>query len=63
MLVETLSYWQNLLDRAILNETNWRREDKQIGANFFTSNRGKEFDLYRDISDGLALVLDSFFNL
>ncbi|KAI3465608.1 hypothetical protein Pfo_022271 [Paulownia fortunei] len=47
MLLDKISYWQRLLERAIATRPTVQ----------------ESFELYKDISDGLTLILDSFFHL
>ncbi|KAH7533120.1 clathrin coat assembly protein AP180 [Ziziphus jujuba] len=63
MLLDRLSYWQKLLDRAIATKpTGTAKTNRLILISLYAIIQ-ETFDLYRDISDGLALLLDSFFHL
>ncbi|CAA0816049.1 Clathrin coat assembly protein AP180 [Striga hermonthica] len=63
MLLDRMSHWQRLLDRAIATRpTGAARADPLVRAALHAIVR-ESFDLYRDVSDGLSLVLDSFFHL
>ncbi|GER53218.1 ENTH/ANTH/VHS superfamily protein [Striga asiatica] len=63
MLLDRMSHWQRLLDRAIATRpTGAARVDPLVRAALHAIVR-ESFDLYRDVSDGLSLVLDSFFHL
>ncbi|KAK6919307.1 AP180 N-terminal homology (ANTH) domain [Dillenia turbinata] len=61
MLLDKISHWQRLLDRAIATRpTGAAKNNKLVQISLYAIVR-ESFDLYRDISDGLALLLDSFF--
>lgn len=63
MLLDKITYWQRLLDRAITTRpTGDARSNKLVKMSLYAVVQ-ESFDLYRDISDGLALLLDSFFHL
>ncbi|KAG4969361.1 hypothetical protein JHK82_035045 [Glycine max] len=63
MVLDRISHWQRLLDRAIGSRpTGLARTNRLVQISLYAIVR-ESFDLYRDISDGLAVVLDSFFNL
>jgi hypothetical protein len=63
MLLDRISYWQRLLDRAIgTRPTGAAKTNRLVMISLYTIVQ-ESFDLYRDISDGLALLLDSFFHL
>ncbi|KAL1212347.1 Clathrin coat assembly protein [Cardamine amara subsp. amara] len=63
MLLDKITYWQKLLDRAIATRpTGDAKSNKLIKMSLYAVTQ-ESFDLYRDISDGLALLLDSFFHL
>ncbi|KAF5726472.1 clathrin assembly family protein [Tripterygium wilfordii] len=63
MLLHKISYWQKLLDRAIgTRPTGAAKTNRLVNISLYAIVR-ESFDLYRDISDGLALLLDSFFHL
>ncbi|KAG2320247.1 hypothetical protein Bca4012_053437 [Brassica carinata] len=63
MLLDKITYWQRLLDRAIATRpTGDAKANKLVKTSLYAVLQ-ESFDLYRDISDGLALLLDSFFHL
>ncbi|XP_059663906.1 clathrin coat assembly protein AP180 [Cornus florida] len=63
MLLDRISYWQRLLDRAIATQpTGASRNNRLVQVSLYAVVQ-ETFDLYKDISDGLALLLDSFFHL
>ncbi|EOA39863.1 hypothetical protein CARUB_v10008537mg [Capsella rubella] len=63
MLLDKITYWQRLLDRAIATRpTGDAKSNKLVKMSLYAVVQ-ESFDLYRDISDGLALLLDSFFHL
>ncbi|CAA7054096.1 unnamed protein product [Microthlaspi erraticum] len=63
MLLDKITYWQRLLDRAIATRpTGDAKANKLVRTSLYAVAQ-ESFDLYRDISDGLALLLDSFFHL
>lgn len=63
MLLDKITYWQRLLDRAIATRpTGDAKANKLVKMSLYAVMQ-ETFDLYRDISDGLALLLDSFFHL
>ncbi|KAG6717604.1 hypothetical protein I3842_04G109300 [Carya illinoinensis] len=63
MLLDKISYWQRLLDRAIGTRPTGAAKSNRLVLNSLYAIVVESFDLYRDISDGLALLLDSFFHL
>ncbi|KAF8106474.1 hypothetical protein N665_0139s0064 [Sinapis alba] len=63
MLLDKITFWQRLLDRAIATRpTGDAKSNKLVKMSLYAVAQ-ESFDLYRDISDGLALLLDSFFHL
>ncbi|KAF2292318.1 hypothetical protein GH714_019033 [Hevea brasiliensis] len=63
LLLDKISFWQRLLDRAIATRpTGAAKTNKLVQCSLYAVVQ-ESFDLYRDISDGLALLLDSFFHL
>ncbi|KAF8081150.1 hypothetical protein N665_0902s0004 [Sinapis alba] len=63
MLLDKITYWQRLLDRAIGTQpTGDAKANKLVKTSLYAVAQ-ESFDLYRDISDGLALLFDSFFHL
>ncbi|KAL6535924.1 hypothetical protein OROHE_012768 [Orobanche hederae] len=63
MLLDKMSHWQRLLDRAIATRPTGAAKTNQLVQISLYAIVQESFDLYKDISDGLALVLDSFFHL
>ncbi|KAI5599522.1 hypothetical protein POPTR_002G224500v4 [Populus trichocarpa] len=63
MLLEKLSYWQKLLDRAVATRPTGAAKTNRLVQISLYAIVQESFDLYRDISDGLAFLLDSFFQL
>ncbi|OAY33056.1 clathrin coat assembly protein AP180 [Manihot esculenta] len=62
-LLDKISFWQKLLDRAMATRpTGAAKTNKLVQSSLYAVVQ-ESFDLYRDISDGLALLLDSFFHL
>ncbi|KAF6159138.1 hypothetical protein GIB67_032755 [Kingdonia uniflora] len=63
VLLDKITYWQRLLDRAIgTRPTGAAKNNRLVQISLYSVVR-ESFDLYRDISDGLALLLDRFFHL
>ncbi|XP_031378616.1 clathrin coat assembly protein AP180 [Punica granatum] len=63
MLLDRISYWQPLLDRAIATRPTGAAKTNGLVQISLHAIVQESFDLYRDTSDGLALLLDSFFHL
>ncbi|XVE78396.1 hypothetical protein DITRI_Ditri13aG0141700 [Diplodiscus trichospermus] len=63
MLLDRISYWQRLLDRAIATRPTGAAKTNRLVLGCLYAVVRESFDLYRDISDGLGLLLDSFFHL
>ncbi|TYI18523.1 hypothetical protein ES332_A07G097100v1 [Gossypium tomentosum] len=63
MLLDRISYWQRLLDRAIATKPTGAAKNNRLVQVSVLAVVRESFDLYRDISDGLGLLLDSFFHL
>lgn len=63
MLLDRISYWQRLLDRAIATRPTGAAKSNRLVQFSLHAIVQESFDLYRDTSDGLALLLDSFFHL
>ncbi|CAH2038885.1 unnamed protein product [Thlaspi arvense] len=62
-LLDKITYWQRLLDRAIATRpTGDAKSNKLVKMSLYAVAQ-ESFDLYGDISDGLAILLDSFFHL
>ncbi|KAL9319535.1 hypothetical protein ACSQ67_011374 [Phaseolus vulgaris] len=63
MVLDKIPHWQRLLDRAIgTKPTGSARTNRLVQISLYAIVQ-ESFDLYRDISDGLAVVLDNFFHL
>ncbi|XP_009758404.1 clathrin coat assembly protein AP180-like [Nicotiana sylvestris] len=63
MLLDKISYWQRLLERAIaIRPTGAAKTNCLVQVALYAVVQ-ESFDLYKDVSDGLTLVLDSFFHL
>ncbi|PON41639.1 AP180 N-terminal domain containing protein [Parasponia andersonii] len=62
-LIDRISYWQKLLDRAIATRPTGEAKTNRLVQSSLHAIVQESFDIYRDISDGLALLLDSFFHL
>ncbi|KAL3714702.1 hypothetical protein ACJRO7_006582 [Eucalyptus globulus] len=63
MLLDRISHWQRLLERAIATRPTGSAKGNNLVRISLHAIVQESFDLYRDISDGLALLLDSFFQL
>ncbi|KAG5596699.1 hypothetical protein H5410_037931 [Solanum commersonii] len=63
MLLDKISYWQRLLERAIATRPTGAAQTNCLVQAALYAVVQESFDLYKDISDGLTLVLDSFFHL
>lgn len=63
MVLARITYWQKLLDRAIgTRPTGSAKNNRLVQISLYAIVQ-ESFDLYKDISDGLAVVLDNFFTL
>ncbi|GMH12030.1 hypothetical protein Nepgr_013871 [Nepenthes gracilis] len=63
MLLDRISYWQTLLDRAIATRPTGAARTNRLVQTCLYAIVQESFDLYRDISNWLTLLLDSFFHL
>nr|GMC70612.1 clathrin coat assembly protein AP180-like [Ipomoea batatas] len=63
MLLDRISYWQRLLERAIATRPTGAAKTNGLVKKALYAVVQESFDLYKDVSDGLALILDSFFHL
>ncbi|KAL3513700.1 hypothetical protein ACH5RR_026417 [Cinchona calisaya] len=63
MLLDRISYWQRLLERAIATRPTGAAKTNRLVQICLCAVVQESFDLYKDISDGLGLLLDSFFHL
>ncbi|KAL2327542.1 hypothetical protein Fmac_020969 [Flemingia macrophylla] len=63
MVLDKITHWQRLLDRAIgTRPVGSARNNRLVQISLYAVVQ-ESFYLYRDISDGLVVVLDNFFNL
>ncbi|KAL6561396.1 hypothetical protein OROMI_016997 [Orobanche minor] len=63
MLLDKISCWQRLIERAIATRpTGPAKKNRLVHVALYAVVQ-ESFDLYKDVSDGLTLVLDSFFHL
>ncbi|KAF7815218.1 clathrin coat assembly protein AP180 [Senna tora] len=63
MLLDRITYWQRLLDRAMgTKPTGPAKTNRLVQISLYAIVQ-ESFDLYRDISDGLVVILDNFFKL
>lgn len=63
MLLDRMSSWQRLLDRAIATRPTGAAKANRLVHVALYAILQESFDLYKDTSEGLTLVLDSFFHL
>ncbi|KAL6538191.1 hypothetical protein OROGR_012179 [Orobanche gracilis] len=63
MLLEKISCWQRLIERAIATRPTGPAKMNRLVHVALYAVVQESFDLYKDVSDGLTLVLDSFFHL
>ncbi|KAL5703568.1 hypothetical protein ACHQM5_022100 [Ranunculus cassubicifolius] len=63
MLLDRITYWQILLDKAMRTRPAGAARNNRLVRMCMYAVVKETFDLYRDISDGLALLLDGFFHL
>ncbi|KAJ8749355.1 hypothetical protein K2173_018843 [Erythroxylum novogranatense] len=63
MLIDKISHWQRLLDRAVATRPTGAAKTNRLVQISLYAIVQESFDLYRDVSDGLTLLLDSFFHL
>ncbi|KAK1405462.1 clathrin coat assembly protein AP180 [Heracleum sosnowskyi] len=63
MLLDRITFWQRLLDRAIATSPSGAARTNRLILIALYAIVQESFDLYKDISDGLTLLLDSFFHL
>ncbi|XP_019162151.1 PREDICTED: clathrin coat assembly protein AP180-like [Ipomoea nil] len=63
MLLDRIGHWQRLLERAMATRpTGAAKTDRLVQIALYAVVE-ESFDLYKDISDGLSLILDNFFHL
>ncbi|OIV95536.1 hypothetical protein TanjilG_10924 [Lupinus angustifolius] len=63
MVLDKITCWQRLLDRAIGTRPTGSAKTNRLVQICLYAIVQESFDLYRDISDGLVVVLDDFFHL
>lgn len=63
MLLDRITYWQRLLDCAIATRPTGAARINRLVQTCLYAIVQESFDLYKEISDGLSLILDSFFHL
>ncbi|XAR68132.1 hypothetical protein NMG60_11003154 [Bertholletia excelsa] len=63
VLLDKISYWQRLLNRAVATRPTGAAKTNRLVHSALHAVVQETFDLYKDISDGLALLLDRFFHL
>ncbi|KAG6385173.1 hypothetical protein SASPL_154001 [Salvia splendens] len=63
ILLDRITYWQRLLDRAITTRPTGEARINRLVQTCLYDVVQESFDLYKDISDGLSLILDNFFHL
>ncbi|CAL0302147.1 unnamed protein product [Lupinus luteus] len=63
MVLDKITCWQRLLDRAIGTRPIGSAKTNRLVQICLYAIVQESFDLYRDISDGLVVVLDNFFHL
>lgn len=61
--IHRIQHWQKLLDRAIATQPTGAARTNQLVMTCLYAIVQETFELYRDISEGLTLLLDSFFHL
>ncbi|KAM6548952.1 hypothetical protein CsatB_020628 [Cannabis sativa] len=62
-LIDRISNWQRLLDRVIATKPTGDAKTNRLVQSSLHAIVQESFDIYRNMSDGLALLLDSFFHL
>ncbi|KAG8364559.1 hypothetical protein BUALT_Bualt18G0009700 [Buddleja alternifolia] len=63
MLIDKISYWQRLLERAIATRPTGPAKMNLLVQICVYAIVQESFEVYKDISDGVTLVIDSFFHL
>ncbi|MED6161295.1 hypothetical protein PIB30_059394 [Stylosanthes scabra] len=63
MVLDRIGNWQKLLDRAIGTRPTGSARGNRLVQITLSAVVQESFDLYKDISDGLSVVLDNFFHL
>lgn len=62
-LLDKITYWQRLLGRALATRPTGSAKSNRLVQVSLCSVVLESLDLYRDISNGIALLLDNFFHL
>lgn len=62
-LLDKITYWQRLLGRALATRPTGSAKSNRLVQASLCSVVLESLDLYRDISNGIALLLDNFFHL
>lgn len=63
LMLEKITFWQRMLDRAMgTRPTGEAKTNRLVQISLYAIVQ-ETFDIYRDISDGLIVILDSFFKL
>ncbi|KAL1821760.1 hypothetical protein ACET3Z_016629 [Daucus carota] len=63
MLLDRIVFWQRLLDKAIATSPTGAARTHRLVLIALYAIVQESFDLYKDISDGLSLLLEGFFQL
>ncbi|KAK9667381.1 hypothetical protein RND81_14G252100 [Saponaria officinalis] len=63
VLLDRITHWQRLLDRAIAAQPTGAAKTNRLVKTCLYAIVQETFELYRDISDGLSILLDGFFHL
>ncbi|XP_047945331.1 clathrin coat assembly protein AP180-like [Salvia hispanica] len=63
MILDRIAYWQRLLDRAIATRPTGEARVNRLVQMCLYDVVLESFDLYKDISEGLSLILEGFFHL
>ncbi|KAI9082261.1 hypothetical protein K1719_035684 [Acacia pycnantha] len=63
LVLDRITHWQKLLDRAIETSPIGAAQNNTLIKISLYAIVKESFDLYRDISDGLSVILDNFFHL
>ncbi|XP_054799286.1 clathrin coat assembly protein AP180-like [Prosopis cineraria] len=63
LVLDRITHWQKLLDRAIGSRPTGAAKNNSLIKISLYAILQESFDLYRDISDGLSVIFDNFFQL
>lgn len=63
VLLDKIAHWQKLLDRFIATRPTGPAKNNRLVQASLSPLVRESFDLYRDVSDGVALLLDNFFHI